>query len=620
MAKVQFNEFNLPVDGYAAFDALSLKNLIIARLNANNIFTDQNYEGSNISAIIDIIAYSYHVLLFYLNRTGAESTFTTAELYENINKIVKLIGYSPIGYQTAVLPFQAAATNNLLPGTYTIPRYSYFTINGTYYSFNKDITFIKTVEGLQSLTDFQEQNLLYQGIYTEYPVYLATGEPFEVLTLTVVDLENQNTAIDHFNIDVYVKDNSVSEPRWEKWSQTQSLFLERPNAHSYEVRLNENLRYEFKFGNNVTGQQLNPGDEVAIYYLRSAKSQGEIGPGILNGNRLFLYSTPQFSTIQQDTTPINIKLISQSETRALQFSNSDPSTEFVEVESPDSIKTNAVNTFRSQYRLITSSDFENFLLKNYSNLLASARVVNNWDYISGHLKYYFDMGVTKPNIESRILFSQVKFADASNSNNVYVYAVPKLEKINSLTTRVNYLNSAQKQLIINDLQDVKLTTAEIVVNDPIYVAVDLGVRQATVRLAPETSEGTVLEITRNVTAKRNPEALKTEVTEIFKKYFSTTRDNLGLFINISELSNQILNIPGIDSIQTIKTLTNGTTIITPGISLVVYNPVYPFDDIEIITQDTKLPYFKFPYLNNAINFIDKITVTTPSLQLLEREY
>ena len=104
-----FNNFDLNVDSYAAFDALSLKQLIISRLNSNTIFTDQNFEGSNISSVIDIIAYAYNVLLFYLNQTAAESTFTSAQVYENINKIVKLIGYKPIGIQTAILPFQATA-------------------------------------------------------------------------------------------------------------------------------------------------------------------------------------------------------------------------------------------------------------------------------------------------------------------------------------------------------------------------------------------------------------------------------------------------------------------------------------------------------------------------------
>ena len=86
-----FEQFPLLKNEYVAFDATSLKSLITTRLNSKQIFTDQNFEGSNISSVIDIIAYAYNVLIFYLNQTASESTFTTAELYENINKIVKLL-------------------------------------------------------------------------------------------------------------------------------------------------------------------------------------------------------------------------------------------------------------------------------------------------------------------------------------------------------------------------------------------------------------------------------------------------------------------------------------------------------------------------------------------------
>ena len=61
-------DFTLQKNAYASFDALTLKQLIIDRLNDGGIYTDQVLEGSNISAIMDIIAYSYHTLLFYFNR------------------------------------------------------------------------------------------------------------------------------------------------------------------------------------------------------------------------------------------------------------------------------------------------------------------------------------------------------------------------------------------------------------------------------------------------------------------------------------------------------------------------------------------------------------------------
>jgi len=610
MATTEFDDFNIPIDGYAAFDALSLKNLIIARLNANNIFTDQNYEGSNLSSIIDIIGYAYHVLLFYLNRTGSESTFTTAELYENINKIVNLIGYSPVGYQTPTLSFNAAADTTLPSGTYTIPRYTYFTVNGTYYSFNTDVTFVKTLDGqYETLTDFSNNNLLFQGIYREYPIYTATGEPFETITLTNINLQGGNPTIDHFNIDIYVKDNTVSNPKWELYSTTPSVFLERADSKVYEKRLNENLRYEFKFGNNVTGKQLNPGDQVAIYYLQSSGKAGEIGPGVLDGNKLFFYTTPQFNAIQPDTTPVNVRLLTQRQSGSLTFTNSNPSTVFVDVESADSIRANAQNSFKSQFRLITASDFTNYILKNYSNILASATTVNNHDYINGHLKYYFDLGITKPNYESRVLLNQVNFSSSSNANNVYVYAVPKLELTNSLSTRANYLNSAQKQLIINDLAQVKLTTSDIIINDPVYIAFDLGVSIPDQTLSPSIASNTTLNITRDITSKVNPNSIAQQVAAVFTDYFSTLNNNLGLLVNISDITNNILAIPGVVNIATTTVGLDGNTYTVPGVSFVLYNPVYPYNDIQIVTQNIHLPYFKFPYLNEASAFVNKIVVT-----------
>ena len=89
-----YTDYNLPQNAYITFDALSLKDYIVSRLNTNEVFTDQIYEGSNMSQIIDIVAFSYHVLMFYLNTTASESTFSQATLYENMNKIVNLIAVS----------------------------------------------------------------------------------------------------------------------------------------------------------------------------------------------------------------------------------------------------------------------------------------------------------------------------------------------------------------------------------------------------------------------------------------------------------------------------------------------------------------------------------------------
>ena len=144
MATNNTQEFPIQKDSYVAFDAMSLRQLIVNRINEQKVFTDQNFLGSNLASVIDIIAYSYNTLIYYLNKTSSESMFSEAQLYENINRIVKLIDYSPIGFQTSTLSFNCSA-ENVPQGLLTIPRYSYIVINNIPFSFNEDITFIKTV-------------------------------------------------------------------------------------------------------------------------------------------------------------------------------------------------------------------------------------------------------------------------------------------------------------------------------------------------------------------------------------------------------------------------------------------------------------------------------------------
>ena len=156
MATNDFTDFKLKQNSYAAFDALSLKELLQNRLEEGGVFTDQSFEGSNLSSILDVISYSYYLLLFYLNQTSSETMFSDASVYENINRIVKLIDYKPKGYQTGLLSFEASASIGLPPNSYTLPRYSFFNINGIIYSFINDATFIKNERGQEALSNFSD--------------------------------------------------------------------------------------------------------------------------------------------------------------------------------------------------------------------------------------------------------------------------------------------------------------------------------------------------------------------------------------------------------------------------------------------------------------------------------
>ena len=51
----QFTEFNIPIDGYLAFDALTMRQYIIDRLNETNIFTDQNFEEEVLKSELPVL-------------------------------------------------------------------------------------------------------------------------------------------------------------------------------------------------------------------------------------------------------------------------------------------------------------------------------------------------------------------------------------------------------------------------------------------------------------------------------------------------------------------------------------------------------------------------------------
>ena len=310
----KFLDFNLPQDAYVAFDATTLKDFIVQRLNENEKFTDQNYEGSNLAAVIDIIAYSYHVLLFYLNNTAAEVDFNQATLYENMNRIVKLIGYKPTGKQTSVVPIKAVAGQGLTKGNYTIRKYSYVLADSnTQYTFNEDISFDKTVDGNQEIKSLEDNAILYQGSVSEYPDYFAQGIDFESFPIVVENITNTDDSrfISENTISVYVKE--TSSDRYYEYRQIDSLYLSTANDRVFEKRLNENGYFEIKFGDGSFGKRLEEGDVVAVNYLLSDNLKGQISKNVINGNKIFVYDSPRQREIfndtytnQNDTTFLNV--------------------------------------------------------------------------------------------------------------------------------------------------------------------------------------------------------------------------------------------------------------------------------------------------------------------------
>jgi hypothetical protein len=600
----KFTDFNLDVNSYAAFDATSLRDLITDRLNDQNIFTDQVFEGSNLSSMIDIVAYSYHVLMFYLNKTSSESMFTDSVVYENMNRIVKLLNYKPIGYRTAITSFQATAispsengNDGLLPGSYTIPRYSFVDVNGIPYSTREDIPFNKFGTDSTDVTIDTSKYLLYQGKYNEYPSYSPSGSGFETITIALTN----NVLIDHHSIDVYVYRRATG--RYTQWKEIESLFTASTDDEVYELRLNESYKYEVKFGNNINGLKLNAGDRVDMYYLKSDGGEGIIGKGALKDKTLVPYTTNRFVGIKNDIKDEKTNYLVPNNISHILLDNDTTSTDPQAYESVDDIKQNAPAYFTHQNRLITTSDFETYINTNYGNIVNDAKVVNNKSYIDDHMKYLSEeLNLREPLLESRLLSNQVQFASSTTFNNVYIYVVPRLEARTSVTKQSNFLGLSQKTLIRDGLEKHKGLGLEPVFVDPVYVAVDICTSDPSTPITTDLTGKSTLNIVKSRGTPRSSEQLKAEVLSKLTTYFKHTNMNLGQTIDLMQVYSNIVSINGIESMHTV----NGD-IQSTGLSLLIWNPVYKHD-VSLYNQNTTLPYYKFPYLYDITSLSSRITI------------
>ena len=64
-------------------------------LRENSNFTDYDFEGSNLSNIIDVLAYNTYISSYNANMLSNEVFLDSATLRENVVALARNIGYTP---------------------------------------------------------------------------------------------------------------------------------------------------------------------------------------------------------------------------------------------------------------------------------------------------------------------------------------------------------------------------------------------------------------------------------------------------------------------------------------------------------------------------------------------
>ena len=620
---------------YLRFSAYSIKDLITRKLSEDTRFTDQIYEGSNLAILIDIVSYMYQCMLYQLNSAASEAMFSDTQLYENINRLCKFIGYNPKGYSPSTTTFTitnidevkkqitAESSENTILGS--IRKYSaiYTKLSDShgrkvYYSTATDETLN---------TNDEATFIFYNGLWKLYPtIFTSSGLAFQTYILSDLKSDsNDNRYVSEQMIHVYIKVGN----KFEQWNATSNgLFIDNNTDNGsyihggtdniYNVRLNENKQYELTFGDGTTGQIPPKDAKIYIMYLDSNDEQFELLPYSVNDFKL-LHNKSLFGMTDELYNGIfNITSIDNDFTASIidiaKWTNTEKSSSGKIEESVSEIRQNAPKWFKTGNRLVTAADYEYFIKNRFKSDILDVKCQNNAEYISTFYRWLYNIGIKKHNSGSyyitpnRIMKYDLKYADASDMNNVYIW----IKMVSDAEIYKNVLNT--------ELAGIKTLTHEPVYLKPFNVyfcpcaqleeqALEMYFKDDNIIF--DENNYSYIEVTiENNTLYANSN-IQQQVATVIQSFFDENNFSLGQIINYNDLLDNIYAIGPISNIRTVYYNTEtGEKRIQTGVSFATWTSGYidSGDDLEISTLSKTLEVFQFPKLYNSGNIANKIKV------------
>ena len=613
---------------YLRYSANSIKDLIRIKLNENGTFTDQNFQDSNMSVFIDTLSYMYSMLIYYLNTSAAESMFVDTQLYENINRLVKMLGYNPQGFITSTVLFDMAIKTRLKVSNpsqiYTIPKYTTYNTgltdsNGNIvsYTFIRDFTFIAATDTMID-TNFNEVEPLYNGRWKLYDTqFVAQGIPYETFTLSNLVLNGDNRVyVAHNKFDIYVL--SPDGTTYTLFNATNNLYNSLATDKNFEVRVNEDYRYTLKFGDNINGRMLVPGSKLYIVYLQSNGPEGQIGAGMMDGSDSIAINIDGLDTdtfvkpnfLNYSTSYNNY--VSDTDMVQIALTNPEASTFVKDFVTVNDIKQNAPTSFRIGGRLVTTDDFKNSILMNFSNEVYDVAVMNNWEYM-----VEFQQWLNLYNkLTSDIVFYDYKFADSCDFNNIYLWLKSYDNGTNvTHTVKVNIEQFCDK---------LKPATAEVIPMDPFMTTFSPYMAGTYDIFNWDVNNENTIQLVRDRNTLITVERIQQRAIGIIQDFFSTSNCKIGMTINIHELYTQLTAIDGVYKVRTAY-LKNGdapgNTIYFEGLNFAMWTGhIMSGIDLQTVNGNIKLRNFQFPTLYDPANIGNKIQIISDSYNVAGIEY
>lgn len=598
---------------YLKYDASSIVEYLRRCIIEKEIYTDQLYPGSDTSLLINMFAWTFECMQYILNSNASDVLFQDSSVYENMNRMVKLLSYSPKAYTTSTAEFTIDGKfKDNETADITIPKYTRVNSgltdtegNTISYSFTKDYTFsVRNGNIIRS----NRKPILYNGEFYKYTFDVqTTGNKYETFVMTGIGPnEDTKTYIDNDSMNVYIEyvdDNGATI--YDTVKVVSNLIMDASmDDLACEIRLNENKEVTIKFGDGIHGKIPPSGTKVHLIYLKSNGPNGKVSASAISSNDLRLH----INGFTDNFTFINLLFGGQDkfrsayeylftheslcifETNKITLSNTEASSDVIGYEDVNEIREYAPDSFKMGNRLVTAADFRTFILNNFKNRVRDAYVCNNNTYCMTFYKWLADYD--KLNINIRL--NSYEYADANDFNNIYVWLIPNANK----------LLDSDKRIIVKECENRKSLTTNIIPCEGVkvyFVPYMKNFESNKIQVDSSILSKSYLPPVNILVEKErthiSDERIKLNIVNIIINYFKE-HSKFGDTINFSEIYQRIMALGYINSVKTVLS-DNSKNVISSinGLSFAAFTPeLITFKDFEVYTQFKVLNRFQYAEL------------------------
>ena len=326
---------------FTNLDFNQIKQSLKDYLQSNSDFTDYDFEGSNLSTILDVLAYNTYITSYNANMISNEVFIDSATLRENVVSLARNIGYVPRSRRAAkakVLYNISGFSSTTSTITFQPGVFANSPVSDTNFIFSLPEKIIVPAAAGESVGTVD----IFQGQYLEKSWTVDESQANQRYVIP-------NNGVDTSTLRVKIKESDASSTATE-YTLIDNITGITSTSNIYLIQETTDEKYELLFGDGIFGNKLSTGNIIESSYIVTNGKDG-------NGASFFEFTgtiVDDQSTVITDFSP-NLQVLTKA-------SDGDS------IETVESIKNYAPRKYSAQNRAVTANDYEAILPSIYPNI------------------------------------------------------------------------------------------------------------------------------------------------------------------------------------------------------------------------------------------------------------